>query len=226
MLCADIIKLRVNYAVADPFPHAVIDNFLEASIIGDVVEELRRTKVTSVWSSKKRSTGVKQGLSNLDFMGQHTRSAVTYLNSKEFITKLQVLTGIHGLIPDLALTGSGIHRIERGGFLNVHADHNFLGELHRRVNVLLYLNEDWKEKYGGHLELWGLKQCKSRILPICNRAVIFNTTDTSYHGHPEPLTCPTNRTRDSIALYYYTKNRPDKEKSKSHSTLYKKERLA
>jgi hypothetical protein len=41
--------------------------------------------------------------------------------------------------------------------------------------------------------------------------VIFSTTDFSYHGHPEPLNCPDNRSRRSLALYYYTNGRPASE---------------
>ena len=66
---------------------------------------------------------------------------------------------------------------------------------------------------GGHLELWdsGVKACEQRILPIFNRLVVFSTTDFSYHGHPDPLTCPDHRTRNSIALYYYSNGRPKSE---------------
>ena len=119
--------------------------------------------------------------------------------------------------------GGGLHQIERGGYLKIHADFNRHPKfnLDRRLNLLLYLNENWKEEYGGHLELWNnqMTACVRRISPIFNRCVIFNTTDFSYHGHPEPLTCPEHVTRKSLALYYYSNGRPETERSRPHGTL-------
>ena len=83
-------------------------------------------------------------------------------------------------------------------------------KLHRRVNVFLFLNDEWPEEYGGHLELWNkeLNTCGQRILPSLGRFVIFSTSDFSYHGHPHPLSAPAGRVRRSLALYYYTATRP------------------
>ncbi len=88
---------------------------------------------------------------------------------------------------------------------------------------MLYLNRDWEEDFGGHIELWdsGMKQCIKKILPIFNRVVIFNTTETSFHGHPEPLNCPTDRSRKSLALYYYTIGQQEDDISQTHSTLFR-----
>ncbi len=112
--------------------------------------------------------------------------------------------------------------IAKGGKLGIHADFNKqpTNGLDRRVNVLLYLNESWKEEWGGHLELWDSKECVTKINPIMNRMVVFNTSSTSFHGHPHPLTCPDDVFRKSLALYYYTEGRP--EKTQSHGTLFLK----
>lgn len=138
---------------------------------------------------------------------------------------LERLTGISGLIPDPYFTGGGVHQIERGGHLGVHADFNVYERLRldRRLNLLLYLNRDWQEEWGGHLELWnsGMTTCERRVLPIFNRCVIFSTTDSSYHGHPDPLRCPPHRTRRSLATYYYSNGRPVEEQSDGHSTLFR-----
>jgi hypothetical protein len=104
-----------------------------------------------------------------------------------------------------------LHQIKKGGFLNIHADftaHPYQRNWARRVNLLIYLNEDWDESYGGHLELWdkNAKQCVKKIQPIANRCVIFSTDADSFHGHPTPLTCPDGRSRKSIALYYFTEH--------------------
>jgi hypothetical protein len=110
------------------------------------------------------------------------------------------------------------------------ADANFnkhpVTKLDRRLNVLIYLNEDWLEEYGGHFELWDkdMKESKKKILPLFNRMAIFSTTSLSYHGNPNPLTCPPGRTRKSMALYYYSNGRPEDEIIAGlgeHSTIFK-----
>ena len=130
---------------------------------------------------------------------------------------METLTGIENLISDPYFLGAGLHQIPRGGKLAVHADFNRHNKfpLDRRLNILVYLNKDWKEEYGGHLELWDrdMSKCK-KIAPLFNRMVVFPVTDWAYHGHPEPLTCPEGRTRKSIALYYYTNGRPENEVKK------------
>lgn len=157
--------------------------------------------------------------------GAFTRYLLTAnFNSSVFLEFLESLTGITGLIPDPYFEGGGLHQIVPGGFLKVHADFNWHKQLKldRRLNVIVYLNRHWKEEYGGNLELWNreMTRCERRVLPIFNRCVIFNTTDFSYHGHPEPLTCPEGMTRKSLALYYYSNGRPAEELSDAHSTLF------
>jgi Rps23 Pro-64 3,4-dihydroxylase Tpa1-like proline 4-hydroxylase len=139
---------------------------------------------------------------------------------------LETLTGIQGVISDPHFVGGGLHQIVPGGKLDVHADfnrHNKL-KIDRRINVLVYMNKDWHEEYGGHFELWDkeMKQAEAKILPLFNRCAIFSTTSTSYHGHPTPLSCPPDRTRKSIATYYYTAGRPEEEVNADHSTLFQR----
>ena len=118
-----------------------------------------------------------------------------------------------------------MHQIEPGGKLAVHADFNRhpRNGIDRRLNALLYLNPDWRDEYGGHLQLWdrNMTKCEARIAPLFNRMVVFSTTDFSYHGHPDELTCPVGVTRKSLALYYYTNGRPKEEVSGEHSTLFR-----
>ena len=158
-------------------------------------------------------------------MGRATRHLLAQLNSSSFIEFLERLTGIDGLVPDPHFVGGGLHQIERGGHLKVHADFNRHPRtgLERRLNVLIYLNRDWREEYGGAFELWdvSMTRCETRVMPYFNRCVVFSTTSTSFHGHPEPLNCPPERTRKSIALYYYSKDRPESERGEAHNTLFK-----
>lgn len=218
------IKYRDAYSQAHPFPHIVIDDFLPTFILDNILKEF--PKVDSVDWQKFENTAEKKLASKHELqMGEATRLLLYQLNSSIFIDFLESLTGINGIIPDPYFVGGGLHQIERGGYLKMHVDfnrHNKL-RLDRRLNFLLYLNKDWKEEYGGYLELWNtdMTRCEKKILPIFNRFVLFNTTDFSYHGHPEPLTCPEGQTRKSLALYYYTNGRPSEEISNPHSTVFR-----
>jgi hypothetical protein len=137
---------------------------------------------------------------------------------------LEELTGITGLVADPHLIGGGLHELGPGGFLRVHADFNIHShlKLDRRLNVLLYLNEDWDESWGGELELWDadMQRRAEPIAPVIARAVIFNVTDRSFHGNPNVVSCPPDRARRSMAFYYYTNGRPQDERAPAHSTLY------
>ena len=154
-----------------------------------------------------------------------TRQVLDQFNSEVMIDFLQELTGIPGLIPDPHLWGGGLHQIERGGHLKVHSDFNWHEELllDRRLNLILYLNPEWQPEWGGALELWDreMSACQESVLPVANRCVVFNTTDFSLHGHPDPLMCPPDRTRRSMALYYYSNGRPAAEVSRSRTTDFR-----
>jgi Rps23 Pro-64 3,4-dihydroxylase Tpa1-like proline 4-hydroxylase len=137
---------------------------------------------------------------------------------------VETLTGKSGLIPDPHLRGGGMHQIKPGGKLDIHADFNWHPRLslNRSVNILVYLNKAWDSQWGGDLELWDKKmeKCVQKYSPIFNRTIIFNSTEDSFHGHPEPLKCPEGTTRKSIAFYLYES--PLKENPQGHSTVYKK----
>ena len=153
------------------------------------------------------------------------REVFGFFNSVPIVQFLESLTTIPSLIPDPHFVGGGFHETSKGGKLGIHADFRINETLHlnRRINVIIYLNKDWKEEYGGHLELWDRKmQGKVHtVAPIYNRCVIFNTDADSFHGHPDPLTTPDGVTRRSIALYYYTASKRIYEDTVAHSTMYK-----
>ncbi|HEY9896375.1 MAG TPA: 2OG-Fe(II) oxygenase [Candidatus Sericytochromatia bacterium] len=218
------LEHREAYATASPFPHVVIDNFLPEALLEEVLKEFPNPKQID-WQTFQTPAEKKLASRHEQQMGDATRLLLYSLNSSTFITFLEILTGIDGVLPDPHFEGGGLHQIERGGFLKMHVDFNHHKKLRldRRLNFLLYLNRDWKEEYGGHLELWdtNMTQCQKKILPLFNRCVVFSTTDFSYHGHPEPLTCPEDRTRKSLALYYYTNGRPAEEVTgKPHTTIF------
>ncbi|MDX1480008.1 MAG: 2OG-Fe(II) oxygenase [Saprospiraceae bacterium] len=206
-----------------PFIHAIIRNAFDPALLSRVAAEFPESMPKKYNDDKQ----VKEAAPGTEAMGPTTRELVAYLRDEPFLRLLQDLTGIkETLISDPYFDGGGLHEIKRGGFLKIHADFNKhkLTGLDRRVNVLIYLNNDWKEEWGGHLELWDrdMTACQSRIAPQFNTMVIFNTDDFSYHGHPDPLNCPPTRSRRSLALYYYSNGRPSHEVSGTHSTLFKK----
>jgi hypothetical protein len=175
------------------------------------------------WWTFDSDTERKLASRDSSVMGPATRQLLAELNSSAFLSFLEQLTGIVGLIPDPHYFGGGLHQIEPGGFLKIHADfdrHPTL-DLERRLNLLVYLNREWEESYGGQLELWDreMTACTVSVLPTYGRTVVFNTTDHSFHGHPEPLRCPAGMTRKSLALYYYTTADP-RTPVATHNTLF------
>ena len=214
---------REAYAAGHPYPHIVMDDFLPPDVLDSVLAEFPKPQQAE-WETFDSPLERKLASNDDSAMGEATRHVLAELNSGPFIDFLERLTGIEGLIPDPHFVGGGLHQIERGGHLKVHADFNRHPRtgLERRLNVLIYLNRDWDEGYGGAFELWNrdMSSCEAKVLPHFNRCVVFSTTSTSYHGHPEPLSCPEGETRKSIALYYYSKDRPPEESAGTHNTLF------
>jgi hypothetical protein len=199
-------SLAHEYRDAQPFPHIVIDDFLEPELLRSLLAD---------FPASENKAFFDRGQERLKFQYQPhevssglIRNVFAELNSQAFLGFLDELTGINGLIPDPYFEGGGLHETKHGGHLGVHADfnvHERLG-LERRLNLLIYLNEDWHDEYGGQLELWNkdMSDCAVRVKPVFGRAVIFNTDLDSFHGHPDPLNCPPDRSRRSIATYYYS----------------------
>jgi len=200
-------ELRDAYVTAQPFPHIVMDDFLDKETIALCLRDFPKAKNAAVasYSRKQESKKVEY---RPETLAPSLRALFYSFNSMPFISFLENVTGIKGLVPDPYFAGGGLHEIFTGGYLNIHADFNHHAPLNleRRINVLIYLNENWKEEYGGCLELWekGMKSRHARIVPLLNRCVIFNTSADSLHGNPDPICHPQGVSRRAIALYYYT----------------------
>lgn len=218
-------RYRDTYHNARPFPHIVIDNFLPQDVAELLSKEFPAPSQIK-WKDKTHEHSKKLACNDETRMPPFIRHVLSQFNSASFVAFLEESTAIPHLIVDPHYDGGGMHQIEPGGFLHIHADFNRHPTLplDRRLNFLLYLNKNWREEYGGALELWDstMTRCEARILPLFNRCVLFSTTETSFHGHPHPLSCPPGMTRKSLALYYYSNGRPASEISISHSTLYRK----
>lgn len=216
--------LHTDYAAAQPFPHIVIDGILPDALARHIVERFPAAPLPS-------DTNFEIG-----YAGQHKRQILPedctpdmrelfhFFNSRPVLQFLEGLTGIEALLPDPYFSGGGFHEISAGGLLGIHADFRINEQLHlqRRLNMLIYLNPDWQDEWGGRLELWdrGMQRCERSVSPLLNRCVVFNTDSDTYHGHPDPLACPPEVKRRSIALYYYTASRAIYREVPKLSTMY------
>ncbi len=219
---------KAKYANGDPFPNIHFEDFFNPDVLDAILEEFPNLegkddiKYQTPNEIKLASRGERR-------FGPVSKAFAHFLNSEPFLLFLQELTSIEEtLTPDPYFEGGGFHQTKPGGFLKIHADFNKHRQtgLDRRLNVLVYLNKAWKDEYGGHFELWNrdMTRCVSKIPPRFNTMAMFTTTDFSYHGLPNPLTCPPDRSRKSLALYYYTNGRPSSEINQGledHTTLFR-----
>lgn len=229
--------LNSAYNLAEPYPHIVIDDFISEDIAKQCYLDMTQYNYWGMdsmqgYAEEDRDAQVNKfftpwGADSMERMESDMPvvwKTIEYLNSRMFINYLEELTGIQNILPDPTLNGGGCHYIKKGGRLALHTDYGKHPQngLHRRINLLLYLTPDWNESWGGDLELWKKEpriHYKS-ILPLFNRAVIFNTTNDSIHGHPDPLNVPHDGGRYSIAMYYFTEDRPIEEQSNATSAIW------
>ncbi len=221
-------EFRGKYAAGIPFPNISFEDFFNPVVLDSILDEF--PDLEGKYDIKYQTPNeIKLASRGERRFGPVSKAFTHFLNSEPFLQFLQELTSIEEtLMPDPYFEGGGFHQTKPGGFLKIHADFNKHRQtgLDRRLNVLVYLNKDWKDEYGGHFELWNrdMTKCVSKIPPRFNTMALFTTTDFSYHGLPNPLTCPPDRSRKSLALYYYTNGRPASEINKGledHNTLFR-----
>jgi len=190
-----------------PFPHIVIDNLFDNKMLIEMIENYPKDGSLKWWKYDNIFEK-KLALNDINALHNSYRLYFNFVNSISFVKHLEKLTGITDLISDPSLHGGGLHRIRRGGKLDIHADFNYhkVTGWRRRLNMITFLNKDWKEEYGGHTELWNkdMTKCIQKVLPIFGRTIIFEVDEDTWHGHPHPLACPENVERRSLATYYYT----------------------
>ncbi len=217
MLAPLVERCRAEFQGAEPFDHVVIDGLVPDEVLRRVVDELPGPdRIYEAWSRDGKplvdDPWKKQATFDESQFGPFTRHFLAQLNSATFMRFLERVTGVKDLLPDHTYSGGGLHSTAPGGWLRIHSDtsRHPNPRLHQRFNLIYFLNPEWKEEWGGHLELWDdtATRCVRKVLPVFNRAVLFNTDATSFHGHPTPLACPSHVRRNSIAIYYYTVDRP------------------
>ena len=215
----------------DPFPHFFIDDCFEVKFLDKIISSFPSIDSDQWDVSNDEDIEIKMRSkweSEFD-IPENIVDVVRILNSSYILKALSEVLDIEKLIPDPYFTGGGLNATVSGGLLDVHVDGNYHDAtgLNRRVNVILYLNPNWKDDWGGEFGLYdntGEKLLK-KIAPLNNRLMVFDTNDYSFHGLPDPLNFPPGEVRRSIILYYYTKSpRPESGTSidKPHSALWKK----
>jgi len=209
------------YTKNSPFPHIVFEELFDKTLIKEAAKEakvfcndyLRSRPMTEEHEFQSK----KHGVNNILELPPVLRLICKYINNPDFIAFLRKITGLKSIIGDSYFMGGGLHFTERGGRLGVHHDFNFLGDkntpdYYRKCNLIIFLNDKWDDSWGGGLELWDKNLMSKRhvVMPKLNRAVLFNI-ENAPHGHPDPLNCPTQESRRSLAFYFYdkipTKNR-------------------
>jgi len=217
----DLPALRSSYAAGNPFPHLVFDDVLFPEVFDRAATEFP-AKDDDFWKGYLHVNETKYANTQPDTWGPTLTAVARELCSARFVTFLEELTGIEDLMADWSMDGGGLHQTLRGGHLNIHADfstHHTHDNWARRVNILLYLNREWRDEWGGKLELWDhdMTVCQDRVTPAGNRMLVFTTSLDSFHGHPDGLTCPPDVARRSMALYYFT----EEEQAVRRSTNYR-----
>lgn len=214
-LFADMQNIDKIKCISYPFPHATIDNFLHPECLTNILTDVNKLQdVDAQFKFVDSSSTNEFNLYGLMWnYGSYLRQLFAELNSPEFIKRIEKITGVQNIIcNDPSLYGSGVYRIESKGFSQFHTDFNTYysngRKLDRRVHLLLYLNPNWKTEYKGLLGLCdkNTNMCAKKIDPILNRCVIFNTTNSTIYGQPEPLNTPDGLSCQFISVYYYTEN--------------------
>ena len=226
-LVQDASALNERFARNQPFRHIVIDDFFLPGFAQRLLDEFPAFEQ----GNNVGDDGLPGGKSTIERMsklGSSFQELDDAVKSAEFLGLIGAITGIDDLLYDPFYLGGGTHENRDGQLLQAHIDFNYhpSERWHRRLNLIVYLNHDWNEAWGGNLELWRDPYQDPaptiRVSPLFNRCVIFETTEHSWHGF-DPIRLPADagpRSRKSVALYFYTKNRPAQETAAKHSTHY------
>ncbi len=219
-------RLRAEFAAAKPFPHIKIDNFIDPEKAKAIVAAYPTFDLALEQGKTFATVNERKKVQITDSLKYAAPIAELndLLASRQFLDDLSYITQMPNLLADKQLVGGGIHVTGPGGRLDVHVDFNYIEErrLHRRLNLLLYLNPAWDDSWGGQLQLWDkdVRRCEVTLAPIFNRCVVFETNEISFHG-VIPVSAAAPVPRKSFATYYYTKEAPSHWIGISHGTIFK-----
>jgi Rps23 Pro-64 3,4-dihydroxylase Tpa1-like proline 4-hydroxylase len=208
-----------------PFRHVVIDQFLPDHFADKIYRELKKVEITPEWYRYENHFEKKIATDNWSLFPPTVNHFFLTSFASPFIEMVEKYMGIDGLIPDPHLRGGGVHIHLTGTKLDVHKDFVYLDKLklYRRVNAIWFANKQWDEEWNGALEFWSkdMQSCVRKIYPKFNRLVIFETPN-SPHGLPEEIKCPDIHRRMSLAMYFYSVEKPKGIGDEKHSTMFLK----
>jgi hypothetical protein len=208
-------ELGPTYRAAQPFPHIVLDGVFHDAVLEGILAEWPAPDAIPWITHDDELERGKRTNGDIGRFGLNAQRLLTEISRPFFLEFLSELTGIGALMPDPYFAAAGLFETNEGGYLDIHADFSINARtgLDRRCNVLIYLNHHWTDANGGQLELWRARPFRRErsIVPAFNRMVIFDTTPSAYHGHPNPVVAPPTGTRKAISAYYFTRGRPFRE---------------
>ena len=213
-----INKLKKFYKNGNPFDHVVIDNFWEKETAKNLEKEINNFNKNKKLNVTIYDNAIEKKITcnQYDKFPPEVYRAFTYLNSEIFLDLVKKITNIKNLITDIGLHGGGLHVHPNGGKLNIHKDYSIHPKLkkERRLNLIIYMTKNWNEKWGGHLEFWSHDKKRNKPLKLIkkiqnkfNRAILFDTSQNSWHGLPSALKLPVGKKRQSMAIYYLSEPR-------------------
>jgi hypothetical protein len=228
---ADALHARFSSAV--PFRHAIIDDFLDSAFARTLLAEFPAFERGN-FRNEDGVDGGKSTVERIRGLGPAYAALDDCIRSRDFLDLVGRVTGIPDLLYDIDYFGGGTHENRDGQGLDNHIDFNYhpTTHWHRRLNLIVYLNPQWEDGWGGALELHRDPHDPDKdeivaVTPLFNRCVIFETTEHSWHGFPR-IELPAryrDLSRRSIALYFYTRERPAEQTARTHSTVYVDGRL-
>jgi len=225
-----LLEMKNKFNNSYPFPFVIIPNFFKTNVADEIYNSFPKIEGSdkNLWKNQGwhiYDNPIEGKLTIDDYKimnnyGEILSNMWETLESADFIETISNITGIENLEKDPYRHGAGLHCHPPGGKLEMHLDysiHPITGK-ERRLNLLIYMNKDWNDDWGGNLELWeGNNDTMTKgpihsISPKYNQAILFRTSDVSWHGMPEPIKCPLGNSRKSIAIYYVSENRKDANK--------------
>lgn len=225
---AAVRRYHDDFVNARPFKHVVIDDFFSPEVAEGLLREFPPFDPERARNEFGR-VGGKATIPYIKALGDTYARVDDLLESRSFLDWVGELTGIPSLQHDPEYFGGGTHENLEGQELDPHVDfnrHPITGSF-RRLNLIVYLNKDWSDDWGGGIEIHSNPRDPAgneikTYSPLFNRAVIFETNEYSWHGFRRITLPPEAKgsSRKSLSVYLYTAQPPEGQVASSHATFY------